>query len=124
MFEKKEVSQLILAVLLITYLIMFSDFTLVNFFVSLVFAFLLLIPHVIAHKIVAEHYLAEAKFKFLGWKRFWLFEDSEFKNPVPFSFSQYQQYLYSSKLLEINLLVNGCEAKRTIGELSFLMREY
>ena len=83
MFEKKEVLQLILAVLLITYLIMFSDFTLVNFFVSLVFAFLLLVPHVIAHKIAAEYYLAESKFKFFEWKRFWFFEDSEFKNPVP-----------------------------------------
>lgn len=83
MFDEKEVYQLIFGVFLIAYLIAFPTFTLSSSLIAIIFAAVILIPHVVAHKIVASHYVAEAKFKFLEWKRYGLFEDSVFKHPFP-----------------------------------------
>ena len=83
MFEKREVAHLVFAVLLVAYLIAFSKFTFLNFLLALLFAFLIVVPHVISHKMAARYYRSEAKFKLLEWKRYWLMEDSEFKHPFP-----------------------------------------
>ena len=83
MFDEKEVYQIVLAILLMTYLIAFSKLTLYNILIAFIFAFFILVPHVIAHKITAINYLANSKFKLLEWRRYWFFEDSTFKYPFP-----------------------------------------
>lgn len=83
MFDGKEVYQVLFATLLIAYLIAFSNFGIYNFLIALILAFIILIPHIIAHKVAAENYIAKAKFKFLEWQRYWFFEESVFKYPFP-----------------------------------------
>jgi len=83
MFEKREAAHLVFAILLVAYLIAFSNFTLAGFLLALIFSILIIVPHVISHKIAARYYISEAKFKLLEWKRYWLFEDSEFRHPFP-----------------------------------------
>ena len=83
MFDKKEAAQLIFAVLLIAYLIAFINFTLTGYLIAIGMALIILLPHVIAHKIAASYYIAESRFRLLEWRRYWFYEDSEFKFPFP-----------------------------------------
>ncbi|MBU2497095.1 MAG: hypothetical protein KJ767_03495 [Nanoarchaeota archaeon] len=83
MFEEKEVYQVLFAVLLISYIIAFSEFTFFNFLIAFIIASIILIPHIIAHKIAAENYIAESKFKFLEMQRYWFNEGAVFKYPFP-----------------------------------------
>ncbi|MEK6852826.1 MAG: hypothetical protein AABX59_03015 [Nanoarchaeota archaeon] len=83
MFDTKEIGQLALALLLMAFLISFTKLTVLSYLIALVMVVIILIPHVLAHKIVALKYEAHSRFQLLEWKRFWVFESAEFKHPFP-----------------------------------------
>jgi len=83
MLKEKEVPLIIFCILLMTYIIAFADLTLENIIIAFLFSSLILIPHVLAHKIAAEHYIAKSEFRLLEWGRHGWSEEAQFKTPLP-----------------------------------------
>lgn len=83
MFDKNEIIQILIAIILIAWLVAFPLKTTTSFLIALGMAVMILLPHVLAHKFAAHKLNCRARFTLLDFRRFGFSEKYRLKYPIP-----------------------------------------
>ena len=81
-FSRKEIAWVIIAILILGFIISLPELSISSPYMFLVSAIIIL-TSVLVKKISASHYNIKIEHKIWGFKRFWFYEKSKFKNQIP-----------------------------------------
>ena len=83
MFRKEEFAYFGLAAIILGYVIAFSEFTWLSWLKGIGLSLSMIAVHVLAQKLAAYRFGANLEYELWKMKRYWFFEKSYFKRPMP-----------------------------------------